>query len=186
LYTDIEDFEWVKDFLRANNLSNARPIIAVNPSARWEKKRWPLSSYAALINQLIQELKAGIIILGGKEDIPLAEEISSLVSGRPAVAAGKTSLKTLTALLERVDLLVTNDSGPMHIAAALKAPVVALFGPTNPGLTGPYGDGHIVIRKEMECSPCLRRPCIHGRPVCMEAITVEEVMEAVNSKLMQA
>src|SRR3990170_6205174 len=118
LYTDIEDFEWVKDFLRANNLSNARPIIAVNPSARWEKKRWPISSYAALINQLIQELKAGIIILGSKEDIPIAEEISSLVSGRPAVAAGKTSLKTLTALLERVDLLVTNDSGPMHIAAA--------------------------------------------------------------------
>ena len=186
LYTDIEDFEWVKDFLRANNLSNTRPIIAVNPSARWEKKRWPISSYGALINQLIQELKAGIIILGGKEDIPLAEEISSLVSGRPAVAAGKTSLKTLTALLERVDLLVTNDSGPMHIAAALKTPVVALFGPTNPGLTGPYGDGHIVIRKEIECSPCLRRPCIHGRPLCMEAITIEEVMETVKAKLVNS
>src|SRR3990172_2330533 len=186
LYTDIEDFEWVKDFLRANNLSNARPVIAVNPSARWEKKRWPISSYAALINQLIQELKAGIIILGSKEDILLAEEISSLVSGRPAVAAGKTSLKTLTALLERVDLLVTNDSGPMHIAAALKTPVVALFGPTNPGLTGPYGDGHIVIRKEMECSPCLRGPCIHGRPICMEAITEEEVMEAVKATLVSS
>jgi len=186
LYTDIEDFEWVKDFLRANNLSNARPVIAVNPSARWEKKRWPISSYAALINQLIQELKAGIIILGSKEDILLAEEISSLVSGRPAVAAGKTSLKTLTALLEWVDLLVTNDSGPMHIAAALRTPVIALFGPTNPGLTGPYGDGHIVIRKEIGCSPCLRRPCIHGRPLCMEAITVEEVMETVKAKLVNS
>ncbi|MBI5406108.1 MAG: D-glycero-beta-D-manno-heptose 1,7-bisphosphate 7-phosphatase [Nitrospirae bacterium] len=183
LYVDIEDAKWVKDFLRANNLSNAGPIIAVNPFARWEKKRWPISSYAALINQLIQELKAGIIILGGKEDIPLAEEISSLVAGRPAVAAGKTSLKTLTALLERVDLLVTNDSGPMHIAAALGTPVIALFGPTNPGLTGPYGKGHIVIRQEMECSPCLRRPCLHGRPLCMEAITIEEVMEAVKAKL---
>src|SRR3990172_8073616 len=182
LYVDIEDAEWVKGFMTENNLSQDRPLIAVNPSARWEKKRWPISSYAALINQLIQELKAGIIILGSKEDILLAEEISSLVSGRPAVAAGKTSLKTLTALLERVDLLVTNDSGPMHIAAALKTPVVALFGPTNPGLTGPYGDGHIVIRKEMECNPCLRRPCIHGRPLCMEAITIEEVMEAVRKK----
>jgi len=186
LYTDIDDAEWVKDFLRTNNLSHARPLIAVNPSARWEKKRWPITSYAALINQLIQELKAGIIILGSKEDIPLAEKISSLVSGKPLVAAGKTSLKTLSALLERVDLLVTNDSGPMHIAAALGTPVVALFGPTNPGLTGPYGDGHIVIRKEMECSPCLRGPCIHGRPICMEAITEEEVMEAVKATLVSS
>ena len=186
LYTEIDDAEWVKDFLRTNNLSHARPLIAVNPSARWEKKRWPITSYAALINQLIRELKAGIIILGSKEDIPLAEKISFLASGRPVVAAGKTSLKTLPALLERVDLLVTNDSGPMHIAAALGTPVVALFGPTNPGLTGPYGDGHIVIRKEMECSPCLRGPCIHGRPICMEAITEEEVMEAVKAKLVSS
>ena len=186
LYTDIDDAEWVKDFLRTNNLSHARPLIAVNPSARWEKKRWPITSYAALINQLIRELKAGIIILGSKEDIPLAEKISFLASGRPVVSAGKTSLKTLSALLERVDLLVTNDSGPMHIAAALGTPVVALFGPTNPGLTGPYGDGHIVIRKEMECSPCLRGPCIHGRPICMEAITEEEVMEAVKATLVSS
>jgi len=186
LYTDIDDAEWVKDFLRTNNLSHARPLIAVNPSARWEKKRWPITSYAALINQLIRELKAGIIILGSKEDIPLAEKISFLASGKPLVAAGKTSLKTLSALLERVDLLVTNDSGPMHIAAALGTPVVALFGPTNPGLTGPYGDGHIVIRKEMECSPCLRGPCIHGRPICMEAITEEEVMEAVKATLVSS
>ena len=135
---------------------------------------------------MIQELKAGIIILGSKEDIPLAEKISFLASGKPLVAAGKTSLKTLSALLERVDLLVTNDSGPMHIAAALGTPVVALFGPTNPGLTGPYGDGHIVIRKEMECSPCLRGPCIHGRPICMEAITEEEVMEAVKATLVSS
>ena len=186
LYTDIDDAEWVKDFLRTNNLSHARPLIAVNPSARWEKKRWPITSYAALINQLIRELKAGIIILGSKEDIPLAEKISFLASGRPVVSAGKTSLKTLSALLERVDLLVTNDSGPMHIAAALGTPVVALFGPTNPGLTGPYGDGHKVLRKEMECSPCLRGPCIHGRPICMEAITEEEVMEAVKATLVSS
>lgn len=183
LYVDIGDAEWVKDFLRTNNLSHSRPLIAINPSARWKKKRWPTASFAALINQLIQDLKAGIIILGSKEDIPIAGEISFLASDKPVVAAGKTSLKTLTALLERVDLLLTNDSGPMHIAAALGTPVIALFGPTNPGLTGPYGDNHIVIRKEMECSPCLRRPCLHGRPVCMEAITVEEVMEAVKIKI---
>ena len=183
LYVEIEDAEWVKDFMINNKLYGVRPIIAINPSSRWEKKRWPAAAYSALINQLIQERKAGIIILGSKEDISIAEEISSLVNSSHAVATGKTSLKTLSALLERIDLLVTNDSGPMHIAAALRKPVVALFGPTDPRLTGPYGYGHIVIRKDMDCNPCLRRPCLHGRPLCMEAITVDEVAAAVNAKL---
>ncbi len=183
LYIDIDDAEWAREFLVKNNLINVKPVIAINPSARWEKKRWSTTAYAALITRLIQELKAGIIILGSKEDIPVAEEISPLVRGKHAVATGMTSLKTLSALLARVDLLVTNDSGPMHIAAALGTPVVALFGPTDPRLTGPYGNGHIVIRKDMECSPCLRRPCVHGRPLCMEAITVEEVAEAVKQRL---
>lgn len=183
LYTEIEDSEWAIDFLRKNGVYNTRPLIAVNPSARWVKKRWPASSYAALINQLIKDLKAGIIILGSKEDIPVTEDISSRVYERVAMAAGVTSLKALTALLGRIDLLITNDSGPMHIAAALGRPVVALFGPTDPGLTGPYGEGHTVIRKGLDCSPCHRRPCVHGRPLCMEAITVEEVADAVGKKL---
>ena len=183
LYTEIEDSEWVNEFLIQNNLFNKRPIIAFNPSARWVKKRWPALSYATLINRLIQELKAGIIILGSKEDIRISKEISSLVNGDNAIATGKTSIKMLTALLERVDLLITNDSGPMHIAAAIGTPVIALFGPTDHRLTGPYGDNHTVIKKNMECSPCLRKPCKHENPLCMESITVEEVFESVKTKL---
>ncbi len=179
LYINMDDAAWAGEFLNKTDLSNITPLIAINPSARWIKKRWPANLYAGLINHLIQELKAGIIILGSKEDIPVAEEISSLVNGRLAIAAGKTSLKTLTALLNKVDILITNDSGPMHLAAALERPVVALFGPTDPKLTGPYGNNHTVIRKDMECSPCFRKSCKHGRPLCMESITVEDVMNAV-------
>ncbi|MDD5435412.1 MAG: lipopolysaccharide heptosyltransferase II, partial [Nitrospira sp.] len=185
LYINMEDSEWARDFLIKNDLKNVSPLIAINPSARWLKKRWPANLYAALIKRLIQELKAGIIILGSKEDIPVAEEITSTADSKVAIAAGNTSLKTLTALLERVDILITNDSGPMHIAAALGRPVVALFGPTDPVLTGPYGNNHTVIRKDMECSPCFRKACKHGRPLCMESITVDEVIKAVKDMLLK-
>ncbi|MBI5193080.1 MAG: HAD-IIIA family hydrolase [Nitrospirae bacterium] len=184
IYINMEDSEWARDFLIKNELKDVSPLIAINPSARWLKKRWPVSLYAELINRLIQELKAGIIILGSREDIPLAEEIRNHVRiGRPVIAAGNTTLKTLTALLDRIDLLITNDSGPMHIAAALGRQVIALFGATDPKLTGPYGDNHTVIKKEIACSPCFRKPCRHGRPLCMEAITVDDVMSEVNIKL---
>ena len=183
LYIAIEDAEWAKEFLMENNLYNKRPLIAINPSARWVKKRWPAASFSALINQLINELKAGIIIVGSKEDIPIAEEINSHVNERIAIATGKTSLKRLPALLANVNLLVTNDSGPMHIAAAIGTPVVALFGPTDHRLTGPYGSGHVVISKDMDCKPCLRRPCKHGKPLCMEMIAVEDVANAVKKIL---
>ncbi len=183
LYINIEDAEWVKQFLQENNLIGKQPLIAINPSARWVKKRWPAASYSALINQLIKELKADIIIVGSKDDVPIAEEIASLVHERIVIATGKTSIRRLAALLEKVNLLITNDSGPMHIAAALGTPVVALFGPTDPELTGPYGRGHVVLRKNPDCSPCLRRPCTEGKPVCMEMITVEDVVQAVLGRL---
>ncbi len=183
LYINIEDAEWVKQFLLENNLNDKKPLIAINPSARWVKKRWPAASYSALINQLIKELKAGIIIVGSKDDIPIAEEITSHVNERICIATGKTSIKRLSALLEKVNLLITNDSGPMHIAAALGTPVAALFGPTDPELTGPYGKGHVVLRKNLDCNPCMRRPCTKGKPVCMEMITVEEAAKAVLNRI---
>ncbi len=183
LYVNIEDADWVRKFLTENNLAGKQPLIAINPSARWVKKRWPAASYSALINQLIKELKAGIIIVGSKDDVPIAKEITSLVNERIGIATGKTSIRRLAALLEKVNMLITNDSGPMHIAAALGTPVVALFGPTDPELTGPYGRGHVVLRKHLDCSPCLRKPCTKGKPVCMEAITVEDVVEAVRMSI---
>ncbi|MCC7201577.1 MAG: lipopolysaccharide heptosyltransferase II [Nitrospirae bacterium] len=183
IYINIDDDQWAIKFLLENNLSDIRPLIAINPSARWVKKRWPAASYSDLINQLIKELKAGIIIIGSKDDIAIANDIASHLNDRIVIATGKTNLRRLAALLEKVDLLITNDSGPMHIAAALGTAVVALFGPTDPVLTGPYGKGHIVLRKDLECSPCLRKPCKKGRPVCMEAITAEDVLKAVTESI---
>lgn len=183
LYTEIEDYEWTIKFLEDNGLKDRHPLIAINPFSRWEKKRWPFKFFLILIKKLICTTKGGIILLGSPEDIKTIGEDIKPLAKEIAIAGGKTSLKRLVALLERVDLLITNDSGPMHIGAAVGTKVVALFGPTSPALTGPYGEGHRVIRKDMECSPCFRKACVHGRPICMEAITVEEVEEVVMEKL---
>ncbi len=96
---------------------------------------------------------------------------------------GKTSLKQLAALLKEVDLLVTNDSGPMHIAAALGTPVVAIFGPTDPKRTGPYGERHRVVRGSAPCSPCFKKRCGMPSHLCMEAISVEMVLEEISNIL---
>ncbi|HLF86622.1 MAG TPA: glycosyltransferase family 9 protein [Nitrospiria bacterium] len=96
---------------------------------------------------------------------------------------GKTNLKQLAALLKEVDLLVTNDSGPMHIAAALGTPVVAIFGPTDPKRTGPYGEIHRVIRGSAKCSPCFKKKCGMPSHLCMDAISVDMVLEEVSSIL---
>jgi 3-deoxy-D-manno-octulosonic-acid transferase/heptosyltransferase-1 len=97
-----------------------------------------------------------------------------------AAAAGETSLRELAALYKEASVLLTTDSGPMHLAAAVGTPVVALFGPTSPARTGPYGEGHIVIRKDMDCSPCFRKAC--DTLECMKTIGVEEVFQAVRDK----
>ena len=94
--------------------------------------------------------------------------------------AGKTDLAQLAELYRRCALLITNDSGPMHIAAAVGTPVVAIFGPTDPALTGPYGKQHVVLRAGIPCSPCLKPYCTHTpRMECMSLVTVEQVLAAV-------
>ena len=112
----------------------------------------------------------------------LADEIYALSGGRAVSLAGKTSLKELAAVIRRAKFLVTADSGPMHIAAALNVPVLAVFGPTSPARTGPYGKMHTIIRSDLPCSPCYRRkPCEDWK--CMSGITAESVLNVIMTKM---
>lgn len=112
----------------------------------------------------------------------MARKILEYVENDALDLTGKTNLIQLAALLEQCRLLLTNDTGTMHVATAVNIPVVALFGSTDPASTGPWGDGNVVIRKNVPCSPCMKRVCPTDHR-CMELITVEEVEEAVNKKL---
>ena len=138
-----------------------------------------LFAFAALADRLQYDLSCGIIFTGSENDKAAIEDISGMMKKRPVNLAGKTSLKELAYLYTRCKTLVTTDTGPMHIAAAMGCPVVALFGPTAPWRTGPYGQGHKVIRAGIECSPCFKKKCEHMS--CMKDITVESVFNAVEN-----
>lgn len=152
---------------------NPRPFIAVNPSARWPTKLWGETRFAELIRQLPPER---VVLTGSADEAPMIERIAQ---GRRSLA-GKTDLFELAELYSQCAVVITNDTGPMHIAVAVGTPVVAIFGPTEPALTGPYGARHIVLRAGIPCSPCFRDRCRHSPTMeCMAKVTVEQVLAAV-------
>jgi len=176
-----EDEQAVDDLLKTVGLSNSVLFVALNPTARWWTKRWPIERFAQLAD-LIQAAGFAVVLIGGEDDIPEIQRLQTLTRTFPVSVAGQTTIKQLAALLKRARLLVTNDSGPMHLAAAVGIPVVALFGPTDPVRTGPYRNlslpiTHVVIRKPVECSPCLSRSCRVSDHRCMDGIEVAEVFE---------
>ncbi len=151
--------------------------IVMVPGARWPTKRWPAHRFGELASLL--PLKT--LVVGGKGDRMLADEVVERSKGNAISVAGKTDLMGLVSVIRGAGFVVSNDTGPMHIAAALGIPVFALFGPANPDRTGPYGRGHTVIRKELLCSPCYKRSC--KNTLCMDMITVEEVAVAISDFL---
>jgi 3-deoxy-D-manno-octulosonic-acid transferase/heptosyltransferase-1 len=158
---------------------DAPRFVAVNPVAFWETKLWGEEKFAELCDRLREELGIGIVLTGG-ESAPL-ERICRKMRTKAVNLGGRTTLRELACIYREAALLVTTDSGPMHLAAAAGTPVVALFGPTDPARTGPYGPGHRIIRKGLSCSPCFRKRC--ETPRCMTDISVEEVFTAVKEML---
>jgi len=165
----------------------AEYVIGLNPGAEYgPAKRWPVEKFAAAANELYRRMSCEFLIFGGKGDIPLANELCELLpvpkaNGHLVSLAGITDLRDLMAGLKICSVLLTNDTGPMHVAAALGTPVVVPFGSTSPELTGPGLPGdprHRLLKSDAPCSPCFRRECpIDFR--CMNGISVETVLEAV-------
>lgn len=158
----------------------AKKIIAVNPIAKWETKLWSSDKFSELAGKLQKETDSLIIFTGSRQDRPVIEEIIKKAGARQneiVNLAGRTNLKELAYLYSGCSVLVCTDTGPMHIAAAMGCRVVALFGPTSPLRTGPYGKDHRIIRSGIDCSPCFKKDCDSTK--CMEDITVDAVCEAV-------
>jgi heptosyltransferase-1 len=159
--------------------------IALQPGARWVNKRWPAESFAELTRQLAAHF-AGLrfVILGVAEDQPLGEVISRAAPGRCLNLAGRTSLLEMVEWLRLCELMVTNDTGPMHVAVALGKPVIALCGPTEPRRTGPYGRPEQVVQHALPCAPCLKSRCAWPQPMeCLKAISPATVFERVRREL---
>jgi 3-deoxy-D-manno-octulosonic-acid transferase/heptosyltransferase-1 len=173
-------FRRVSELLAAKTVDTARGFVAVSPVAYWETKLWDEAKFAAVCDRIVGELGLPVVFTGESPEGPIAR-IRSLMEAPSASVAGETSLRELAALYREAAVLLTTDSGPMHLAAAVGTPVVALFGPTSPERTGPYGKGHVVIRKDMDCSPCFRKAC--ETIECMKTIRVDEVFEAVKERI---
>ncbi|MGA3328297.1 MAG: lipopolysaccharide heptosyltransferase II [Terriglobia bacterium] len=169
---------WATRKMDALGLSGPRFLVGLAPGAAFgPAKRWLPERFAGLADRLIGALNADVLIFGSAAERPLAEEIAGAMKHTPAIAAGETSLRQLLALMAQCRLIVTNDSGPMHLAAALGIPLVAIFGSTDERATGPLGTRVRIVKRGVECSPCGRRVCpIDFR--CMRDISVEEVFRA--------
>ena len=163
--------------LGAAGIGPGDALVAINPVAQWPTKLWSEARFAALADRLAQRYNVPVVWTGGPADRPVTGRIAAAAT-RPTVdLSGRTSLKMLAALYARARCVISTDTGPMHLAAAAGAPVVALFGPTAPWRTGPYGPGHQVVRAPAACAPCFKRRCPAGG--CMDRIGVEEVLDAV-------
>ncbi len=166
---------WLKQ-----ELDHSRPVIGLNASGGWYTKRWPLASFAMLGDRLMHELSAKVILLwGSRQEREQAAAILKMMQS-PALLAPPTSLMQSAALLARLSLLVSNDSGPLHLAAAMQTPVVGIYGPTRPDLQGPWGEGHQIVRKEgLDCLGCNGVTCRINTHDCMQKLAVEQVLAAV-------
>lgn len=166
-----------------------RPLArftAVIPGARWETKRWPAERFAELIDRLHAEGRGPCVLLGAPDDRAFAEEIVTRVSGPVASLVGRTSLRELAATIALAELVICHDSGPMHIAAALSRPIVAVFGPTSPARTGPYCDTARIVSLALDCAPCYGRRCPLGHHDCMLRLGVETVLDNVREHMAAA
>jgi predicted lipopolysaccharide heptosyltransferase III len=186
------DKKFIDNFLKLHRISLDKDIvIGIHPgtSIVAKSRRWENEKFAWLIDTLQEKFKAKVIITGGydKEETQLVNKIVSLTKLKPVVAARCVSIKQFAELIRRCTLFISVDTGPMHIAAAMQTPVVALFGPNTPKKWAPFGSQHVVIYKKLPCSPCIKQylgeisKCRDNK--CMKKISSEEVLEVVKNQL---
>jgi heptosyltransferase I len=166
-----------KDRAHVDSLvSGVGKFAVLLPGTNWITKRWPVEKFAAMVKPLRERFNLASVVAGGPDEVELAKQISADVN-----VVGKTTLRELVALLERAELVIANDSGPMHIAAALGKPLVSVFGPTNAVRTGPWGRMQSVISVDIPCRPCYSRKCSHIS--CMKFLEIEPVLKLAGEQL---
>ncbi len=166
--------------------ATGHPWIALQAGARWDNKRWPPEAFAQLVSELGCALpEARFALLGSTSDRCLTRQVAQALPERTLDLAGLTSLSEMIEWIRRCDLFVSNDTGPMHAAAALGKPVVAIFGPTEPRRTGPYGQIETALQnRSLACVPCLRNACHHHPPLeCLASLSPRQVAQVVLRRL---
>ena len=172
--------------LRQAGIGGGERFLGVIPGARWESKQWPPEFFASVISRLAAgDPQLKFVLLGSPSDVAGADAVRAAATcpDRIVSLVGATRISDLVEIIRQSSGLLTNDSGPMHIAAALKVPVFAVFGPTVPEKTGPYGNIHTVWQPELPCRQCLKRYCPTGGSRCHQSIDPEQVANEIRGKL---
>ena len=183
------DSNYVEEWLERRNVVNGDTLVGIHvgSSDRAKARRWPMDRFAELADRIIEIHKAKIVFTGKYSEIPLIKDVVQCMKYKPLIAAGHMSLKQLAAMIDRMYLFISNDTGPLHISAAMGTTTIGLFGPNDPVRYRPYGSNNYAIYKNLPCSPCIN---IHAGKVpkcknlkymeCMERITVDDVWEVVD------
>lgn len=182
-FVSSEDRKFIDGFLQKNSLGIGKKIAVLHVGGNWNLKLWPKEYFANIIDELISHYNADVIISGSFMDHSLAREIAAIAKHKPFVACGLTTLKQLGVLFAKSDLVISADSGPLHIAMAMQARTVSLFGPTSPEITGPFGRGDFSIlrNKDLPCViPCYNLDCKDN--ICMRSISVRQVLDEVEKR----
>ncbi len=168
----------------AENDGSPGPHVAFAPFSRWSTKNWPLANFAALGRRLAAEMGCQIRIVGGPGEAAAGEALARQIGDQARNLCGGTDLPGLCAILKSMDLLVAVDSGPLHWADAMGVPLIAVFGATDPGRTGPYWQAeHVVAKDGLACRPCHARTCARGDLACLHSLDVEPVLRAALARL---
>lgn len=180
------DEAFAESFLKSQGIKKGEPFAILNAGGNWDMKRWPAENFAELGNRIGDEYGMPVILTGAGKDVGLAEKIAKMMKKKPVIAAGTTSLRQLASIMKRAALVVSNDSGPMHIAVSQGAKTIAIFGPTDPKLTGPYGSGAYKVLQKSSGKPGCKIPCYNLRcedALCMKAVSVDDVMREAEGLL---
>jgi ADP-heptose:LPS heptosyltransferase len=176
LFLSQEDEKIAETFLADQHIPSYFPLIALHPGAKDGFKQWPVSHFIELGNRLVRNLGCRVVVTGTPAEKTLVTSIASQIQG--AIVATHLPLLAMAALIKRMALMISNDTGPMHVAFAMKTPTIGLFTPTNPKLCGPYFvESALQIAKKPTCSPCLKKKC--REPFCLLQIGVQEVYDSV-------
>lgn len=177
-----DSVEWVSNFFTEKAIDRNKPLIYIHPGASCISKKWPISNFARLIKGLIEEFRAEIVIFVGGEDKEIARQIYGLCQSKPLCVLEDIPLPRIAALLKKGRLLISNDSGPVHISVAVGTPVIAIFGRNQAGLSpkrwGPLGEKDEVLHKDVGCAVCMAHNCQRSFE-CLKAVKVENVLDAV-------
>jgi predicted lipopolysaccharide heptosyltransferase III len=182
LFISDKDREYAEQFLDNEGISEERPKIGLFPGAGWELRQWMPQRFAVVGDLAAERLGANVLIFGGQNEADLVAEVAGYMKSNPVTIAGHLKIRQLAALIEKCDVFVTNDTGPMHISVAMKTPTIALFGPGNHRKFQPIGEAHTTIRHPVPCNPCKQFTNKCKDNICMKSISVDEVWEAVKEK----